>query len=77
MFSALPPHVMPYRVTALYLRNNCYVSNEGSNAYSLISQCIPLWFLLASSRDLQHWNEAYYTKYDPRNITSWFSIAVI
>lgn len=53
-FSGLPLHIMSYRITASYLQDNCYISNEGSNAYSLIiGQFIPLWFLLASFGDLQ------------------------
>lgn len=76
-FSGLPLCILSYRVTASYLRDNCYVNNEGRNAYRLISQCIPLWFLLTGSRDLQDWNAVYYIKDDPQNTTSWFFIAVI
>lgn len=38
-FSGLPLHIVSYRLTALNLRDNYYISSEGSNTHSLISQC--------------------------------------
>lgn len=61
-----------HRVRAPCLRGNCYFSKEGSNIYLLISQCIPPWPFLDSSRGLQDWNTD-----DPQNTTSCFSITVI
>lgn len=53
---------MSCRVTAPCLRGNCYFSKERSNIYLLISQCIPPWPFLASSRGFQDWDTVYYKK---------------